>query len=238
MAVDQPVSGDTLAEGNHDESHRIIATDPSAPVKTVTVDSSGNTKIGTDGSNFTEIEADGTVEFHGDATVWDDLRVSANTVSFLGLGSYPDWETFTYDLQGLAFSSSADEEVHFSVQMPHGWKEGSTIYPHVHWAPSTAASGGVTWVLEYTWANINGTFGSSSTMTFDDSTDSTALKHHIAVNGTGIDGSGKTLSSMLICRLYRDVSDANDDYGADAFLLEFDIHYELDTVGSRQETSK
>jgi hypothetical protein len=75
-------------------------------------------------------------------------------------------------------------------------------------------------------------------MTFDDSTDSTDRKHHKAVNATGIDGTGKTLSSMIICRLYRDVSDANDTYASDAFLLEIDFHYEIDTVGSRTELTK
>lgn len=177
-------------------------------------------------------------------TVWDDIRVSANTIRFLGLGADPSWSQFQDDGGGsngvyaFSFSSGSDEEVTFSVQIPHSYKEGSTIYPHVHWAPSNANAGGVTWALEYTWSNINGTFPNTSTMLFQDSTDSTAHKHHMATNATGIDGTGKTISSMIMCRLYRDVSDPNDTYGSNAFLLEFDIHFEMDTAGSQQVASK
>ncbi len=45
------------------------------------------------------------------------------------------------------------------------------------------------------------------------------------------------VSIMLMCRIYRDVSDG-DDYADDAFLLEIDFHYEIDTVGSRAEATK
>jgi len=53
---------------------------------------------------------------------------------------------------------------------------------------------------------------------------------------SAISGTGKTISSMLICRLFRDVSE--DDYNNDAAFLEFDIHYEINSVGSKTETVK
>ncbi len=62
-------------------------------------------------------------------------------------------------------------------------------------------------------------------------------KHHIA-GFDAISGTGKGISSMLICRLFRDVSDPNDTYGADAFVLEFDFHFQIDAPGSFQATSK
>ncbi len=34
------------------------------------------------------------------------------------------------------------------------------------------------------------------------------------------------------------MSDPNDDYASDVFLLEFDLHYEIDTVGSRTISAK
>ena len=49
------------------------------------------------------------------------------------------------------------------------------------------------------------------------------------------EGVKKTLSSMLVCRLYRS---ASDSYGGDAGLLEIDFHYEIDSDGSRQEYTK
>ena len=121
--------------------------------------------------------------------------------------------------------------------MPHGWKTSSDISPHVHWTPSNANAGGVTWGLEYTWQNVDGTLSNTTIITVDDSTDSTDRKQHKALF-SAISGAGKTLSSLLVCRLFRDISDPNDDYGSDAFLLEVDFHFEIDTVGSRQILAK
>lgn len=41
---------------------------------------------------------------------------------------------------------------------------------------------------------------------------------------------------MLCCRLFRDA--ANDDYGGDVAFLEFDFHYEIDSLGSNSEYYK
>lgn len=52
-----------------------------------------------------------------------------------------------------------------------------------------------------------------------------------------ITGTSKNVSSMLICSLTRDVSVAND-YADNAYLVEVDSHFQIDTIGSRQMTSK
>ena len=68
-----------------------------------------------------------------------------------------------------------------------------------------------------------------------------AYEHLITplVNGistTGIDATGKNLSSMLICRLFRDVS--NGYTGNGVFLLEIDFHYQIDSDGSHEQYTK
>jgi hypothetical protein len=94
----------------------------------------------------------------------------------------------------------------------------------------------VVWSLEYTWANTDGTFSAPTTI------NSTALQ----AGGTAwvskysdfddIDGTGKKVSSMLVCRLFR--NPANDTYEQDAALLEIDFHYQIDDFGSKYEQSK
>ncbi len=198
-------------------------------------------RIGDDTTNCTAVEPDGTIRFEGAAIVWDDLRVPLSAAKRLGF-SDPDWEQFQDDGAGSvgvyeqAFSNTIDQELFFDRQLPHSYREGTDIRPHVHWSPSTAGAGNVTWKLEYTWVNIDGTFGTTTTIAVTDATDTTALKHHKALM-SNIDGTGKTMSSMLLCRLYRDVSDG-DTYAADAFALEIDFHYQKDTVGSREELTK
>jgi hypothetical protein len=43
---------------------------------------------------------------------------------------------------------------------------------------------------------------------------------------------------MLCCRIFRNSSDATDDLAQSAFGFEVDFHYEVDTMGSRQEFIK
>jgi hypothetical protein len=176
---------------------------------------------------------------------WDDIRVPISSIARLGFTD-PDWEQFQDDgatstgVYALAFSKTVDQEVFFSIQVPHTWILGTNLNPHVHWSPSDTDTGSVTWKLEYTIANINGTFGNTATLSVTDAADGTALKHQYADLGD-IDMSSYTaatdVSIMLMCRLYRDVSDG-DDYDNDAFLLEVDFHFQSDSLGSLQEMSK
>lgn len=128
--------------------------------------------------------------------------------------------------------------------MPHAWKEGTTIYPHVHYVcPTTANTTEIKWKLTYTWVNVNGTFGATTTITTNGTADNdgnvTGDKHEISkfpdITSAG-DANGKTISSMLICRLERDATDSYT--GDDALLLQIDFHYEIDTDGSRTEYGK
>lgn len=169
---------------------------------------------------------------------WQDVRIAA-TAATAG-SNPPTWTQFTDDgagsqgVFGYRFSQTVDEELYFVVQLPHGRVRNSELRPHVHWAPSTAAAGGVAWGLEYTLANVNGTFGNTTIIVATDTTDSTALKHHV-VGFDAISGSGVKDSAMLVCRVFRDVSDAADTYGAGAFLLEIDFHVLMGQLGSDME---
>lgn len=190
------------------------------------------------GGNYTAVEADGTLEFNGDATVWDDLRIPGLSVK-LG-ASAPDLVAFlgAGNLKAYAFDGGAtSEEVHFTIQLPHSYKEGTDITPHVHWSPTTANAGNVQWFLEYSWANIDATFPAVTTINVIDAASGTAWDHQMGVM-SAITGTSKTISSMLVCRLYRDPTGGSDTYGDDASLLEIDFHFEMDTVGSRTVSAK
>ncbi len=173
-------------------------------------------------------------------TVWDDVRVNALSVKLAGIKD-PSFTAFMNGVYSYTFSDQAlainEEEVFFTVQIPHTYKEGTDIECHVHWTPSDAAAGTVRWGLEYTWQDINGVFGATTIIYIDDATNSTDREHLVAPFPT-ITGTGYNLSSMLVCRLFRNSSHANDNYTNDAFFLEFDVHIEINTLGSRQEFIK
>ena len=52
------------------------------------------------------------------------------------------------------------------------------------------------------------------------------------------DGTGKTVSSMLVCRIFRDADNPRDTYNHDVGLLEVDIHLKSNSLGSSNMTKK
>jgi hypothetical protein len=186
-------------------------------------------------------------------TGWDDLMVSI-LAGRLGTSKTPEFAKFKDNGSGSQgvfaywFDATAEEELYFAVQMPHSWK-GTTIKPHVHWTPKITADGTpanqtVEWGLEYTWANRGEVFANTAFVYGKTHTPAdanvVAEKHYVtALSDITPSASQNTISSMLICRVFRNATDAADDtYEQDAGLLQLDFHYELDTFGSRTDTSK
>ena len=76
-----------------------------------------------------------------------------------------------------------------------------------------------------------------STIIYITAEDPVTQYKHILSEFPAIDCSSiNNISTMLVCRIFRDV--ANDDFADDAALLEFDFHYQKDTAGSLRESSK
>jgi len=179
-------------------------------------------------------------------TVWDDLRVPVTSTK-LGGSKDPGFAKVLDDgsgSQGLftyLFDASTEEEIYFTCQLPHNWKKETSLYPHVHWMPVSNGTAGqkVCWGLEYSVQNIGGVFGASIIIYGDDVypvvNPLVAKTHYLTdlevISMTGI----TTVSSMLLCRLFRDATGAGgtDTLASDAALLEIDFHYEIDCIGSK-----
>lgn len=175
---------------------------------------------------------------------WDDLRTEPDVK---GTGaknpSFVSWINglFLLDFDNAVLAS--EKEVWFNVQMPHGWKEGTAVYPHVHWTNKTAGGAGhvVRWGLEYTIAKIGAVFPATTTIyatTISGGGDITAANSHMLTSFAPVTMTGKTVSTIISCRLFRNSSDAADTYTGTAGLLYIDWHYQLDAPGSRSELAK
>lgn len=169
-------------------------------------------------------------------TYWDDLRVPATSVQGGG-GSNPSFDLVIDNGAGSngvyawRFKEDDVRELFFWAQIPHSWKQGSTIQPHIHWLQETAAAGTVLWGLEYAVASPLGVFPNSTIITFLDTSSGVAFEHQVT-SLPNITLNNKTLSTMLGCRVFRDgTGDTLADF---ADLLEVDFHFELNTPGSRQ----
>lgn len=175
---------------------------------------------------------------------WEDLRITLDNGSsgtalayFSGTTAGPQIYYFRNN-DGL-------EAMSFTVQLPHSWKEGSRIYPHLHWSPKLSLKGDVKWNLDYSWVNYNSekreVFPPFTTLSIISKGPFEANIHDIAMltkDNEGIDGTGKKVSSILICRLWRYSKDVEDTYNGDAGALFLDFHIQIDGFGSRQEYKK
>ena len=175
-----------------------------------------------------------------DNTCWDDLRFPASAVNPPGQASDPDFDT---TVGGYLFAAAGTELVFFQAQLPHKWYEGSELNPHCHWQKTTSAAGDVKWRLEYRWAPraavMDASWSTSTASTVVSATpDNDTANEHLITAFDDIDGSGKEISDMLLMRFSRIGGDAADTYGADARLLEFDIHYQIDGNGSTERFNK
>jgi hypothetical protein len=169
-----------------------------------------------------------------DNPLWDDLRVSlarATTGS-----ANPTMSSFRDGVQAYAFSASQMNQLWFDCQIPHAWLEGSEVRAHIHWSPGNSTNtGAVLWGLEYTWCNAElapgDTFPATQTVYFTDAAHGAAYSHQIAPF-PNLDGTGKRVSSVLMCRVFRDATNGEDTFTGAAFALSLDFHIQLGSDGS------
>lgn len=177
--------------------------------------------------------------------VWDDLRV-ALTSSSPGSTS-PTMRTWHGGIRAWHFSATIEQSLHFEVQLPHAWKTGSNVVPHIHWSPVAGGAAGevVSWGLEYAVADIGANFSTTPAVIYANAhlpPDASLVDdRHYLTSFTAIDMSSVVmLSPMFVCRLFRDATGAGktDDFASEAVGLEFDFHVQFDSFGSIQELKK
>lgn len=211
----------------------------------VTIGASGN--IAKDINDLTiTCAADKTVVFN--PVVYDDLRITPAGFDRAGVAD-PALVSYTPSGSGIAtylYEFQVDDIAYFTAQMPHSYKQGENITVHVHWTAGTKGTTENTrtvgWKVDYSWANIDGTFSAMATADLSDATDNADHKHQMTPSGT-LTGSSKNISSMLICNIKRTDTGTDDTWAGTAsgslpMILEIDFHYPIDTVGSRTATSK
>jgi len=173
--------------------------------------------------------------------VWDDLKSPATAINPPGQASDPDVEAAS---GLLLFDAGGTELVFILQQMPHQWAEGTAIIPHVHWQKTTSAAGDVLWRLRYKHAPIGEVMDAAWSSAIDvtepvaGTPDTDTADYHMISSFGELDMTGYTISHCILYELSRVGGDASDTYGADARLLEFDSHIQVDSQGSIQEFTK
>lgn len=188
-----------------------------------------------DSGNYAHFEADGTLVFEGNATVWVDSAIEATALA-KGASSpdmvlVNDTNIYLYGYDGQAIN----ESMYGSLEIAHDYKEGTDRYPHVHWMATTDDTGDVTWILETAVFNGSGCKGHVTTTVTDAAAGAwIAVRSDFpAINGTNI-----KIGDQLIFSLSRTPAISSDTYTHDAVVTSIGAHYQVDMLGSREMTTK
>lgn len=183
--------------------------------------------LSTANSNITTLQNGG---FTGSSR-WDDITFPL-VVGKPTAGGKPD---FDYTECGYLFPRNDTSEILIArVQIPHKWKEGSTVHPHVHIRQKRNEQ--IVFKIAYKWYNNGDTEPADWTVYPMDQYAFTYTSGSLAqiVKGAGIAGTGKKVSSMFLIKLYRD----DNVYAGDILTDDFDIHGSIDSTGSTLEYIK
>ena len=175
---------------------------------------------------------DGTVLLGGDATAFDDLLMPL-VQGKQGQTDKPAWDAT--NLGYLFPQNDATQVLYLNCQIPHRWKVGSTIYPHVHF--EQAANQVPVFKMDYKWASIGSAIPAGwTTYTMDQlvKTYTSGTIHNIVNGAAGIAGTDMGISSVLKIKLYR----GDNVYVGNVLATSIDIHIEIDSFGSDTEYSK
>ena len=175
--------------------------------------------------------------FVHDTGLWEDLRFPAQGINPPG----PDNAPARNATDGLLeFSASANNIISIVAQMPHGWKSGTNIHPHLHILTSSdpGANLKTRWRLGYKIMDVNDPEPSFTYANTDANVSaySGGAAVHQLIELTELDMTGKQDSCCLHLLIQRSAGDStNDTYAGVVRLLEFDIHYLVGTMGSIAE---
>lgn len=171
--------------------------------------------------------------------VYSDYLTGGNAVG--KGGNAPDFAELRDGLFLNAFAGDGPttEQAFFTVHMLHDIHP--TEYPtfHIHWTHNIAIpSGNVKWQIDYSYAKgyENGIFVAPTTLSTVNAAGA-QYAHHITADDDMQMTAEMEPDSMIIARIYRDPTDAEDTFGFDAFLVGVDMHYMRVAHGSEDRNS-
>ncbi|TIL64496.1 hypothetical protein [Mesorhizobium sp.] len=130
----------------------------------------------------------------------------------------------------LDFDATADEHAHFNIAFPKSWNEGTVTF-QVWWTTSATDTDGVAWGIQGVAVSdneaIDTAFGTPVVVT--DDAQSAALELLVTAESAAVTiGGTPAAGDLCYFRIFRDVSDGNDDMAEDARLIGVKIFYTTD----------
>jgi len=177
---------------------------------------------------------------------WDDLQGSITEGDAKGALT---WELYRdTPLKMAFFRHNQDDQLSFAWQLPHKWRPGTAVRPHLHCVPMASSAGNLYFSWSYCWAVYGSVIPSNSSWTTGTTTKAIASGDqykHIIVDFSSISPPvGAKESSVLlffVSRLGTNILDTYDGSktggtaAANLGLLSADMHYQSTKYGTEQE---
>lgn len=144
------------------------------------------------------------------------------------------FETATNDINFMVldFDASADEHAHFNICMPKSWDRGTVSF-QVWWTTTATDTDGVAWGLQAVALSDNEASDASwgTAVVVTDDAQSAAGEILVTAESAAVTIAGTPAAGDIVFfRIFRDVSDANDDMTEDARLIAIKLFYTTDTA--------
>jgi hypothetical protein len=226
--------------------HRIIACDPAAPVKSIAI-STTDTLIGDGSANATKINtSDGHQSMIGNARPWRDEPGDITNIKTTGPGVTINDTELTID-----FVNTSDENdyAYKNFQINHDVEESTVKYPHIHFFAGYE-SVVPNFLLWYRWQTLGATKVTAWTKLKCNTLALTApgagvTQHNICRTASGITPpGGASISDIVQFRIIRDTGNTSglfagaDPYTGTVAILGFDVHVQLNSLGSTGQFTK
>lgn len=178
----------------------------------------------------------------GSAYGWSDLKAPVRP----GSGQNdPTLTAFIGNLKLPAFAGNIMKEFQAEFHINHDYAPSTNLYPHIHYSVNTTSTGVVRWGFEYTLAAGHQQAGTVSvfepptvTVYVEQSIDGTQYKHYIAevadvdaINSVKIEP-----DAVVLVRIFRDASHANDTFPDSVFGITVDLHQQVGRFSTKNKT--
>lgn len=208
------------------------------------ITATGGIKI-IDGANLEKTTSDLTITTAAQKTlllsqaVWNDINMSMITAK-VPAAHYPTWATFLANLNSYTFA--IDDYVDMSTaEILHDYKEGTDIGLHLHIVTNglnDATARKVKYTIYYSWGDMDEVMSAQGSLTAELTiTANLADKTHLFLDMGDITGTNYKIGSLLKMRVIR-IAGTGTEPAVDPFVEQAGIHYQIDTIGSRQELVK
>ena len=169
----------------------------------------------------------------GKQTIWVPAAAMRPTSSN-GCAAITDVETTSGkpDMQVLDFDASSEEHAQFQISFPKAWNEGTVTF-QAYWTTTATDTDGVSWALQGVAVSDNDTIDATygTAIVVDDDALGAAEDLMVTAESGAVTIAGTpAVGDLCFFRIFRDVSDSNDDMAEDARLIGVKVLFTTDGI--------